>query len=224
TFVEIQESPTEQGYNYDRSGDFGAKLNHQFDESTSGQHNHALQLSSIPIVVINNVAYREFLLDSNESNASSTNAQFISLDALQIYQESSGNLGVQKVGGVPPQPGDHPFTPGSGFGVSGEHLVYNMDGSDLSTWVALNSNLSSGSGDSDIRLLVPNALFDNSPFVYLYSHFGGQGPDWVSESGFEEWGVRTPQANVAHLSGIKFGDTNDNGVKDPGEIGLGGWT
>src|SRR5262249_61795149 len=87
---------------------------------------------------------------------------------------------------------------------------------------ALNSNLSSGSGDSDIRVLVPNTSFDNSPFVYLYSHFGAESPDWVSESGFEEWGVRTPQANVAHISGIKFGDTNDNGVKDPGESGLGG--
>src|SRR5262245_3231196 len=99
-----------------------------------------------------------------------------------------------------------------------------MDGSDPSTWIALNAGLSSGSGDSDIRLLVPETSFDSSPFVYVYSHFGSQGDDWTVSSGFEEWGVRTPIANVAHISGIKFGDTNGNGVRDPGESGLASWT
>ena len=61
TFVQVQgpnNPPTEQGYNYDRSGTYGDVLSPQYNENTSGEHNTALLLSEIPIVTINGVNYR----------------------------------------------------------------------------------------------------------------------------------------------------------------------
>jgi hypothetical protein len=73
--------------------------------------------------------------------------------------------------------------------VAGEHLVYDLDATG-DHWIALNANLSSGSGKSDIELLIPESFFDSSvPYVYLYSAFGLQGDGWASGNGNEEWAV-----------------------------------
>ncbi|QAZ42755.1 SdrD B-like domain-containing protein [Mesorhizobium sp. Pch-S] len=222
TFVQVQgpnNPPTEQGYNYDRSGTYGDVLSPQYNENTSGEHNTALLLSEIPIVTINGVNYREFLLDSNE--ATGANKEFISLDSLQIFQETSGTLGVGHV-----SPGANtPFTPGSGFGVAGEHLVYNMDASG-NVWVAMNSTLSSGSGDSDIRVLVPDSAFLHDAahqYIYVYSAFGFQGGDWQTNSGFEEWGTNPAALITFDISGKKYTDANGDGLV-VGDVGLGGIT
>ncbi len=222
SFVQVQgpnNPPTEQGYNYDRSGTYGDVLSPQYNENTSGEHNKALLLSDLPIVTINGVNYREFLLDSNE--ATGANKEFISLDSLQIFQETSGTLGVGHV-----SPGANTsFTPGSGFGVAGEHLVYNMDASG-NVWVAMNSTLSSGSGDSDIRVLVPDSAFLHDAahqYIYVYSAFGFQGGDWQTNSGFEEWGTNPAALITFDISGKKYTDANGDG-QVVGDVGLGGIT
>jgi uncharacterized repeat protein (TIGR01451 family) len=180
TFVQIQANGTEQGYNT------GARPQ-QFDEKSSANHNRSLLLSNIPVVfgdgsggTNDGTAYREFLLDANEANGGGKN--LLSLDRLQIFQELSGNLTG--------------FTPGTGFSAAGQNLVYDLDaGGDH--WIALNAGLSSGSGQSDMRLLIPDVLFDHSkPYVVVYSGFGYQGNGWTTDGGFEEWGVDT-----AHSAG-----------------------
>ena len=172
TFVQVHAGGQEHGYNTDHRPQ-------QFDERNSANHNHSLLLSNVGIVVgdgsggtNDGTVYREFILDANDGNGGR-----ISLDRLQIFQEASGNLTG--------------FVPGVGFGAPGEHLVYDLDaGGDR--WVALNANLSSGSGNSDIRVLIPDVLFDQSlPYVVLYSGFGFQGGEWTSDGGFEEWGTDT---------------------------------
>ncbi|TPI17981.1 hypothetical protein, partial [Mesorhizobium sp. B4-1-1] len=221
-FVQVQgpNTPaTEQGYNYDRGGTYGDVLSPQYNENTSAQHNKALLLSDIPLVVIDGVAYREFLLDSNEANGG--NNEFISLDSLQIYQETSGNLGTGHV----PVSENTPYTPGSGFGVTGEHLVYNLDANG-NVWVALNSTLSSGSGDSDIRVLVKDSDFLHDAdyqYIYVYSAFGGQAGDWQTNSGFEEWGTNPNNLITFGISGTKYLDANGDG-QTTGDAGLGGVT
>ncbi|MFL6805808.1 MAG: hypothetical protein ACJ8FM_17655, partial [Xanthobacteraceae bacterium] len=159
TFVQIQHNGTEQGYNTD-----GSK---QFNEQTSLQFNHALLLANVPIVIgdgtngtVEGVAYRQFLLDINDANAA---RQFLSLDRLQIWQEESGSLGN--------------FTSGLGFaGAHTNYLAYDLDaGADR--WIALNSGLSDGSGQSDVAVLIPDSFFINDTdhrYVYLYSGFGYQ--------------------------------------------------
>src|ERR1044071_8609414 len=90
TFVRIQNTGTEQGYNSDAAP--------QFDEKAS--FDHSILLAHIPIVIAGGteegVAYREFRLDMNENTGA-----FLSLDKLQIFQEEAGNLTN--------------FTSGSGF-------------------------------------------------------------------------------------------------------------
>src|SRR5262245_31614370 len=111
SFVQIQRNGTEQGYNSDHSP--------QFDEESSQPHNHSILLAEIPIVIGDGtngteegVAYREFLLDLNEPNSQSN--PYLSLDALQIWQEESGSLTN--------------FTSGTGFaGTHTNYLAYNLD-------------------------------------------------------------------------------------------------
>src|SRR3954447_8259768 len=115
SFVRIQHTGTEQGYNSDTAP--------QFDEKAS--FDHSILLANIPIVfgdgaggAEEGVSCREFRLDLNET----TPGSFISLDKLQIWQEESGSLTN--------------FTPGSGF--AGSHtnlLVYNLDAGS-NHWVA----------------------------------------------------------------------------------------
>src|SRR3954467_15335730 len=195
SFVRIQNTGTEQG------SDTGAAA--QFDEKAS--FHHSILLTNIPIVIGDGsggteegVAYREFRLDLNEAT-SGTNP-FLSLDALQIFQEEAGNL-------------TH-FTPGSGFaGTHTNYLVYNMDAG-RDHWVGLNDSLSHGSGQSDIRILIPDSAFINDAghrYVTLYSQFGVQS-GWNSGGGYEEWSLNNdhtgPTAAMAvHKTATVPGDT-----------------
>ena len=68
-------------------------------------------------------------------------------------------------------------------------LVYDMD-LPGDNHVKLDYNLNSGSGQGDMRLLVPAAAFGAAgpnTFVYLYSLFG---ENFENNDGYEEWAVR----------------------------------
>ena len=198
SFVQLQNGGTEQGYNTDASS--------QYDEKNSHNHNHSILLADVPIVfgdgtngTVEGVAYREFLLDLNEPNGSN---RYISLDALQIWQEEAGDLTN--------------FTPGAGFaGAHTNYLAYDLDaGGDH--WIALNDGLSHGSGQSDIRVLIPDSFFINDAshrYVTLYSSFGEQ-PGWSTGGGFEEWGLSGPSggahsALAVHKTAAVAGGTAD---------------
>src|SRR5258707_12738010 len=93
-------------------------------------------------------------------------------------------------------------------------------------------------------LLIPDAYFNQSlDFVYLYSQFGAQtgtsdifwdsnndytndqtlaARTWENGDGGEEWAIIG--GIPGEKSGVKFNDLNANGVQDPGEPGLAGWT
>ena len=128
--------------------------------------------------------------------------RYISLDALQIWQEEAGDLTN--------------FTPGAGFaGAHTNYLAYDLDaGGDH--WIALNDGLSHGSGQSDVRVLIPDSFFINDAahrYVTLYSSFGEQ-PGWSTGGGFEEWGLSGPSggANSAlavHKTAAVAGGTAD---------------
>src|SRR5215470_10189270 len=119
SFLEIRHNGTEQGYNTDGTL--------QQDQRDVQNATHSVLLAEIPIVVgdgsngtIEGVNYREFRLNIGEAGNAK---QYLSLDALQLWQEESGSLAN--------------FTAGSGFaGAHTNYLVYNMDaGGDK--WVGL---------------------------------------------------------------------------------------
>ncbi|MBR0875610.1 hypothetical protein JQ633_35015, partial [Bradyrhizobium tropiciagri] len=250
SFVRISTNNlTEQGYNTS-----GSPL--QFDENNSNQFTHNLPLAAIPISYFDldgngtPEAYYQFRLDINENN--SATEQFLSLDKIEIWQSDTKDLhsGFVSGGTAADQTsydpaGANPF----GFtaaGVTGNYLAYNFDAgvaNAANNWIGLEGSFYSGSGDSDMVLLVPITNFDtNLDWVYLYSAFGEQAgtstiqydadkdgveeqtianANWRNSGGYEEWAILS--GVPASLSGSKWGDLDKDGTRDPGESGIAGW-
>jgi uncharacterized repeat protein (TIGR01451 family) len=202
SFVRISSNdPVTEGYN----------TSHrplEFDENSSPTFTRNLPLSEIPIVIIGGIAYREFLLDTNESS------NLLSLDTVEIYQTNTAGLT------------GYPFT-------GTANLIYDMDGI-IDNSVLLDGQDPPGSGTANMHLYVPNSLFGNQQYVILYSQFGATASQ---DDGFEEWAVRDAD-DLFSISGRKFNDenndntddnepglgswtifidANDNGTLDPGE-------
>jgi len=162
SFLRIQKNGIEEGFNTDyRPPPLDAK---------SGRHTRALLLSQVPEVTIDGVAYREFLLDINESS----NQPLLSLNEVQIFLSCLPSPSSLSSLGTP---------------------IYQMDrGEDAS--VKLDYSLNSGSGSGDMLLYVPSAQFlaGHGPYVFLYSKFGeaiaGDKSKVGASAGFEEWAVR----------------------------------
>ena len=163
SFVRVQRNDTEQGYN--TSGRPVA-----FDENTSPNFTRNLTYGDIPIVTIDGIAYKEFLLDINQSNSN----PLLSLDKIQIFSSAVGSQTTTNVSSL-----------GS--------LVYDLDaGTD--SWIRMNYSLNAGSGQGDMKMYVPVSAFGaitGNTFIYLYSAFGLQGGNLATNDGFEEWAVQS---------------------------------
>jgi hypothetical protein len=144
----------------------------QFDENTSPTFTRSLELSDVPIVTIDGVQYREFLLDINQTSAD----PLLSLNELQIFLGNAGDLSGATVDST---------TGLLSFG-GNANLVYDLDATTDYT-VELNYDLNSGSGTGDLFVYIADSLFTgNNQFVYLYSSFGVPNNN---NDGFEEWAV-----------------------------------
>src|SRR4051794_11109550 len=197
SFVQVQHTGTELGYNTDAAA--------QYNEGSSRQHNHSLLLADVPIVfgdgtngTAEGVAYREFLLDLNDANG------LLSLDKLQIWQEESGSLTN--------------FMPDTGFaGAHTNYLAYNLDAGG-NNWIALNSAMSHGSGQSDYRILIPDSMFINDAahrYVTLFSEFGAQGgAAYRADAGFEEWGLHGASGGATSAFSVHKTATVPGGTAD----------
>jgi hypothetical protein len=143
-----------------------------FDENTSGNFTRNLTYGEIPTRVISGVTYKEFMLDINQTN----NNPLLSLDQVKIYTSAVGSQTTTNVDSL-------------------GALVYNMDlGGD--SYVRMDYSLASGSGQGDVRLLVPASAFGaagSGTFIYLYSIFG---QNLATNDGFEEWAVQTDNVVV----------------------------
>lgn len=164
SFVQVQaqgNATTELGYN--------TTVNNVFDNGSTDQFNHELLVSDVPIVNIDGVDYRQFLLDINESLGQ--DGEFISLDDVQLFLSNTPNQSVETfTGGV--------------LDLQDATLIYQFGADDR---VELNAALNSGSGSGDMFMYIPDSLFVGGlQFVYLHSSFGD--PNGV-DAGFEEWAV-----------------------------------
>jgi len=146
-FLQVRATGTESSYN------------------TSG-----LALSTVPLVTIGTVQYREFMLYIDEPGSD----PMISLDQLQIFLSpsatlSSYNTTTRTLGGLT--------------------AIYDLD-SGGDDWIKLNYQLAKSSGPGAMIVYIPNYLFTQSggQYVYLYSQLGSNLP---SGGGMEEWWVRS---------------------------------
>jgi len=168
--------PTVEGYNTSVNSGLPSDVDHSQTDS--------LLLAACDWAIINGVVYREFRLDINEPN--NQNSQ-VSLDRVQIYTSSVGNL----------NPG---LANLAGLGT----LRFDMDvGVDGASTVILDET-STGSGQFDMRMWIPNSLFAGldpfTTYIYLYSRFGDSPAE---DGGFEEWATNRPltQPTVVPLPG-----------------------
>ena len=169
--------PIEKGYN---TG--GAYQYQQTGDTTN------LSLSDVPLVTIDGVQYREFLLSINEPGGSPQ----LSLDQLQIFLSPNANLV------------NYDAATGK---LAGLTAVYDMDAGGTDNWVNLNYSVSALKGPVTAIVYVPNSLFTQSSdpqYVYLYSQFGGA-IGGAAGGGLEEWWVKT------NSSGIKVTMTPEPG-------------
>jgi hypothetical protein len=191
SFLRIDGNGTEQGYN-------STARRTQFDESRSPEFNRSLRLDHVPLVTVNGVQYREFLLGIDQK--------------VRIYVGNRPDLSGYDAGAKT---------------LAGRKAVFDLDrNGDVS--VLLDSRLSRGSQSGDMFLLVPASDFAGSAsrsFVYLYSKMGAQSGA-AANGGFEEWSVRRhvqqTTTGTGSLSGYVYADQNVDGEMDEGDNGISG--
>ncbi len=221
-FLTLSESPqspasqagTEDGYNQcDDTGcpdDANVSPNY-YDQFFGGGRTHELLVSAVPTLEYDGALSREFSLDANDQGSDT----WMSIDQIKIFTDSQVDLtGYDN--------GTESFSNDTG---TAAHKVFDMDsdGSDDQTILMISQGLESGSGVSDVTVLVPNSVFpedcaygsaDCDQYLYFWSsmgHYdgGNQGVDcngkddglgtcdWNVTAGFEEWRVRfLPVVNV----------------------------
>jgi hypothetical protein len=183
----VQVSPpgnlvVERGYNTTENG--------TLDVGPPDNFNHELLLSTVPIVNIGGTDYRQFLLDINENSGNGDN--FLSLDQIQIFGSSVANQSVGTCGGGGACNGTNQVD------LAGT-LLWSLDGNHDNV-ILQDFQLNSGSGSGDMFLYVPNSLFGNDQYVYLYSYFGLLGVvgdrNYGGSDGFEEWSTLKGSSEV----------------------------
>lgn len=199
-------SDTESGYNVCSEPVFGFDNSEidcpdpEFDELTGGDRTHELLVSSIPVVEVDSTLYREFHLDSNDSGAD----PWMAITLIELYLETDPDLTFAQ------------------FTATGD-LIWDLDGDGEQTILLNTQSLESGSGVSDISILIPNDLFpadcfygstDCDTFLYFYTEAGDPTLDtdddrnWNTTAGFEEWRIELlPVVNVQKTVDIDFDRT-----------------
>lgn len=189
SFLRIQASGNEQGYNTDASPP-------PLDDK-AGVYTHSITLSSLDTFTVSGSGftptsgntdgttagpgtYYRFLLDINQNSGGNNN--LLSLNSVQIFTGAglanfSGTLADLQ---------------------NNATLRYNMDATGNNS-VSMDYALNSGSGSGDMYLYVSTSLFagalptDN---LVLYSQFGDPPGAYGSNDGFEEWAASTTSPGV----------------------------
>ena len=201
-FLTIDHKDTEAGYNTDQDN--------QLDNVDGGDRTQDLLLASIPIKIVDGVAYYEFRVDLNEDNHDAV----ISIESLELYVSSAGatSTDFQGLDAVD-----------AFLATDGYTKIFDLDDENIDRLI-LSDVTSSGSGDDDYRFLVPVSSFGNvdpsTTYVTMFTVMGLADDPLDSSATFEEWNTQL----AAIINGVKFEDLNHNGVQDTGEQGLGGVT
>jgi hypothetical protein len=178
-------------------------------------------VAAIPITTYNGADYREFGLDANDAGSD----DWMSVDVLKIFIDNQFNLGEY-------DPATELF--GNDDNSPAADKIYDMDPHGV---LMRSQSLSSGSGVSDISVLVPVGLFPDNCFygslecdswLYFYSEMGEAGviggQDYNVTAGFEEWRVRLlPVVNVTKTAVPTFDRSFDWTVDktvDPATLNL----
>jgi hypothetical protein len=160
----------EAGYNSDYTVSGGG----QFDQvSPNNAFTDPILLSEIPSIEVGPDGYREFIADFNEAN-SGVEAQ-ISIDAFEIYlfDQSDTDFDVELMG----DPDNNGFDTSYPYGEEGynhpdagpTNALWGIPDWYLDGHVLATEENSSGSGQGDLQILIPESEFDAYPECYYGS-------------------------------------------------------
>ncbi|HLY82426.1 MAG TPA: hypothetical protein VKQ71_05540, partial [Acidimicrobiales bacterium] len=163
SFVRIQGSPTESGYNTDGTLEFDSK---------SGTWTHSMLLSNIPVITVGGHNYWELFADINETNSTSR----ISLNKLEVYFTDNHNLT------------GYPFTGHATqeYAFSGNILINDVNAGSGEADLRYRIPVDSIAIPPDCGYLDAAC----STYFVLYSEWGTSGVTYNSDGGFEEWKVK----------------------------------
>ncbi len=175
-FLRIHEtgkgSPGELGYNTGNPrGTFPAGFPDL--DQVLGNFTYNLQLGTVPKVTIGNTDYRQLILDLNEPGGQGQ--EQITLEQLLIFVGPNDNVFID--GDLSKLIDNGPFG----------KLIYDLDnppGQGGSDNKVIMTDLFSGSGSTDVQILIPEALFTNqknTAFFTVFANFSG------AQGGFEEF-------------------------------------
>jgi len=178
SFLRVQASPTEQGYNTDGGFPFDDKNPHNFQ--------HSIQLSSLAQFNISGTEYFKFMLDANQSGASN---RTFTMTQLQFYTSNN------------------PAQTTTTFNADGTlplgNLAYNMNPGGGSANSVITT--ATGSGKFDAIAYVPVSDF-NTAGKYVYLYFAGQGnggfEEWTAATGVAPVPEVTPSSVIFGFLGL----------------------
>lgn len=209
---------TEDGYNQcddkDCPDDRGNSP-YYYDQFFGGGRTHEVKVSAIPTLEYNGAKYREFSLDANDEGSDT----WMSVDEIKIFTDTQVNL-------------DDYVNSTESFGNDtgpAATKIFDMDdgpGGDTAI-LMVSQGLESGSGVSDITVLVPDNLFPAGceygsttcdKYLYFWTAMGHLGTgnfdgvtctqnpcNWDVSAGFEEWRIRfLPVVNVSKTADVSF--------------------
>lgn len=208
SFYRLQNNGSEQGYNSYANGQ------PPMDQKNGGPGTPETVLGPVTGTTVNEMEdarivvggqlYYQFTLDLNEDQST---GRWISLDNVTIY--TSTQTTDPKYTSLAAMEADLK----SPSNLDGLNPIWRMDYGSTNSAVLLNANLTPGSGNDNMVMLVPTSLFAGvaaTEHVYMYTQFGVfnaggvtteylNGSTWtsnsfVTESTFEEWALYTQNA------------------------------
>jgi hypothetical protein len=201
---------TERGHNICNDSGCGDPNYDTFGNKGGSNRTHELLVSAVPTITYNGVDYKEFSLDANDSGADT----WMSIDEIKVFLDTQDNL-------LDYNPVAETFGNDTGLPA---YKIYDIDADGDVTVLMVSQGLESGSGVSDITLLIPDdgrwpaECFYGSTtcdtYVTFWSVYGEYEPvaevlfgefdendardfDWNVSAGFEEWRTQLlPVVNV----------------------------
>jgi hypothetical protein len=180
TFLRIQKTGTEQGYNTSAGTPW----------DVIAPPTHDIQLKDLTSVDIGGTTYFEFLLNINETTKGTE--ELLSLNNIQIFTKATADtLGASSLAGL----GTLRFNNDQVGGLGAANDVT----------VELSNDRNAVSGTGDMLMYVPTSLFASATaddYVYFYSKFGT--PNGAN-GGYEDWSVILPPVPVPEATSVVSG-------------------
>lgn len=191
TFLSLQASPSEQGYNSTRSSGLFDEKNFKQSDDPNDSGTRGMRVNEVPYGTIDGDQYGEFLLDANEGGSASN--QELSIYQIQIFAATDAYATDPTLAPTGSSTTD------SGIPIiefAGAEEVFRLSSGSEEFEAIIDASLGSGSGTFDLRFfwdldLLFNLDLDTYTHLIFYTYMGelSDTEGFSSDGGFDEWSV-----------------------------------